>query len=152
MFLIFFNTDSGVIEERITNKNFDGIFLDTIDWIDFYNNNPSISKNMLEGYEKFLKDIKELYPDLIIIQNRGFKSLKNFSYKYIDGIVWENFNYKKTFKEDKYITSNLIFQNQFKGIKVFTISHTDYNENKKLSNKLNWIYMKNKNSYSIWPD
>lgn len=81
------------IRTEIVEKQMDGIFFDTVDDLDYYfRDNPAAENAMRAGYEQLLKDIKSLYPDLLIIQNRGFESYKAVSRKKVDGILWEGFD------------------------------------------------------------
>jgi len=68
---------------KILNKGFDGLFLDTVDVVDVY-------PNMKESMVKLIESIREEYPNIVIIQNRGF-SIVNETAEYIDGVLFECF-------------------------------------------------------------
>jgi len=142
-----------LIKTRIVDKGFDGVFLDTVDWIDYFGyQDETLMKEFAENYKSFLIEIEERYPDLLIIQNRSFKSYKSFSKKYVDGIMWENFKYEEMFNEDLEITIDLIKNKWLYGNQVLTVSHKDYKENKRWSNRMSWVFMPSYNSYSNWPN
>ena len=145
---ILFNT----LEERILSKGMDGVFLDTVDWIDYYSTNEEIYKKLNKGYEEVLKKIRKKYPDIYIIQNRGFKSVFDFSSNYIDGFLWENLNvnefdedYQETFKKLQEINS----KNKFV---IFSLSFEDERENNIFTKKLNWkhMYLEKDGRYTKW--
>ncbi|AFS79510.1 hypothetical protein Curi_c25150 [Gottschalkia acidurici 9a] len=140
------------LEERILSKGMDGVFLDTVDWIDYYSTNEEIYKKLNKGYEEVLKKIRKKYPDIYIIQNRGFKSVIDFSSDYIDGLLWENLNvnefdedYQETFKKLQEINS----KNKFV---IFSLSFEDERENSIFTKKLNWkhMYLEKDGRYTKW--
>ncbi|MGM0378930.1 MAG: endo alpha-1,4 polygalactosaminidase [Bacillota bacterium] len=135
-----------LIDKRIVKKQFDGVFLDTIDWIDYYKN-EKVVEDMIYGYKLFLKEIKDKYPDLIIYQNRGFFSFNSFSSNFIDGIFWENFSYSKIY-EDFDIFINLLKKDISSNISVFLIYSEDKKRNKIISKILNWPFMNKTKSYT----
>lgn len=142
------------IETRVIDKKMDGVFLDTVDWIDYYKNDTYLYNKLLSGYNNFLKTLKSKYPNLIIIQNRGFESYERVGYKYVDGILYENFS-------SPYLIANESKINMLEHLKkvtnknntvVFTISFDEGNESAKLSDKLGWIHLQSpmENRYSSW--
>ncbi|WP_226528017.1 endo alpha-1,4 polygalactosaminidase [Metabacillus niabensis] len=83
------------INHYIADKGLDGIFFDTVDDLDYYfHDDIDIQTYMREGYVQLLKDIKSDYPNMLIIQNRGFDTIKTASHTYIDGMLWEGFEAK----------------------------------------------------------
>ena len=142
------------IDERIMSKKMDGVFLDTVDWIDYYKDNPIFYNKLLDGYEIFLNKLKDKYPSLIIIQNRGFDSFEKVSYKYIDGLLWENFSspYLNNDSEKIKTLENVAQVAKKNKVAVFTISFDSGNDSRTLSNSLNWIHLQSQmeNRYSKW--
>lgn len=138
------------IEERIISKGFDGVFLDTADWINYYEKDEKVYTNLLNGYEEFLKEVRGKFPNIYIIQNRGFGNLLEISSKYIDGVLWENFKLQSS--NDETIRKQLIRLENKKNISIFTVSFQKQSENKKLSEKLGWKYfeLKNGGSFNKW--
>lgn len=81
------------ISTEVAGKQLDGIFFDTVDDLDYYfRNDPAAKKAMRAGYKQLLNEVKSAYPNLLIIQNRGFESYKAISRKKVDGILWEGFD------------------------------------------------------------
>ena len=108
------------IIEQVINKDCDGLFIDTIGDIDEVNWNEADKILMKQSYNKFLIEIKEEF-NIEIIQNRGFDIFTEYSYKSVDGIMWENFSFSmlksskwaknkfneiKKYNKDLYIISN----------------------------------------------
>jgi endo-alpha-1,4-polygalactosaminidase (GH114 family) len=142
------------IEKRIIVKGMDGLFLDTLDWLDYYKEETALYEKLLDGYSGFLKKLKDKYPDLIIIQNRGFNCYERVSYKFIDGILWENFSSPYLSENTTKIDTLERFAKiaRRKNTVVFTISFDAGVESSKLSEKLGWKHLQSqmKNRYSSW--
>ena len=138
------------LEERVISKGFDGVFLDTVDWINYYEKDKQLYIKLLQGYEALLKEIKLKFPNIYIIQNRGFGNLLNVSSKYIDGLLWENFKLQSP--NDEIIRKQLTNVEKKKAISIFTVSFQNQLENQKLSKKLGWKYFKleNGSSFNKW--
>ncbi|KOA20673.1 hypothetical protein CLHOM_08150 [Clostridium homopropionicum DSM 5847] len=138
------------LEERIISKGFDGVFLDTVDWVNYYEKDEEVYINLLKGYEELLKEVKDKFPNIYIIQNRGFGNLLDLSSKYVDGVLWENFKLQSS--NDEIIRNQLIRLEKKKDISIFTVSFQNQLENQKLSEKLGWKYFKLENggSFNKW--
>lgn len=142
-----------LIEKRVVDKGFQGVFLDTVDWIDYFGyDDKALSESFKKSYEIFLKEINKTYPDLLIIQNRSFDTYESFAKSYVHGIMWENFDYKKMFNEDLSRTIDLMKNKWIYGNQVLTISHQEYESNLLWSKRLSWVFMPSYNSYSRWPE
>lgn len=89
------------IQREIVDKKLDGIFIDTIGDIDDSSWDPNHKNSMRKSYIEFLKIIKGKFPSLAIIQNWGIYTAHNYSSKFIDGLMWENFSYD-LLKNDKW--------------------------------------------------
>lgn len=140
------------VEKSILAKGFDGVFLDTVDWIDFYlKDDIRLSDDLLEGYLLFLASLKEKYPDIIIVQNRSFRAYEKGATKYIDGVMWENYSANKALKEELNKTMLLIKHQLLNHQQVFVLSHQGSPEDEKLAKKLHWRYYNNTlDSYGQW--
>lgn len=142
------------IEQRIINKGMDGVFLDTLDWLDYYKEDKIVYEKLLDGYIDFLKKLKNKYPDLIIIQNRGFYCYERASYKFIDGILWENFSSPYVIENSEKIDILKRFTKlaRRKNTRVFSISFDNGNESEELAKNLGWIHLQSQmeNRYSSW--
>ncbi len=143
-----------VIQTRIADKNMDGVFFDTLDWIDYYLNNELLYSQLSEGYKSFLLEFKNRFPSLMIIQNRGFESYKNFSNKYIDGLLWENFNspYINNSKEEVSEFKNLTKIIKKAKTAIYVISFINEEENRNIAKKYNWsfLFSQMNKRYSNW--
>jgi len=141
-----------LIQERVVDKGFQGVFLDTVDWIDYFGyNDKELSEAFKKSYEIFLKEVSNKYPELLIIQNRSFDTYESFAKSYVHGIMWENFDYTKMFNEDLTRTIHLAKNKWLYGNQVLTISHQEYEKNLLWSKRLSWVFMPSYNSYSSWP-
>jgi uncharacterized protein (TIGR01370 family) len=61
---------------------FDGVFLDTVDTVDAY---PELVEPMVD----LIANLREIYPNAIIVQNRGFRVLDKTA-PFIDGVMAES--------------------------------------------------------------
>lgn len=143
-----------MLEERIMSKGMDGVFLDTIDWIDYYKDDLEIYNKLKGGYIDFISKIKEKYPSIIVIQNRGFESFKDYSCNFIDGILWENFSSPYINNENSKIDKlkQFIKISKKKKTKVFTISFDEEMKSKDFSESMGWTHLQTQmeNRYSKW--
>ncbi|MBI9093920.1 MAG: endo alpha-1,4 polygalactosaminidase [Sphaerochaeta sp.] len=142
------------LESRILDKGMDGVFFDTLDWIDYYADDARIYEKLTSGYKAFLIELRQRYPDIIVIQNRGFESYKKFSHDYIDGILWENFKSPYIEADTKKIQTLKEFDRSTKlnRTNVFVISFENEVENRKTAKTLNWnfLFSQMDNRYSEW--
>jgi len=142
------------IQTRIVDKKMDGVFFDTLDWIDYYSNNKRIYSLLSEGYKNFLIEFKNKFPSLIIIQNRNFDSYKNFSKNYIDGLLWENFNspYINNLKDEVSEFKKLSRIIKRSKTDIYVISFMNEGENRNITTKLGWsfLFSQMNQRYSNW--
>lgn len=140
------------VEKSIINKGFDGIFLDTVDWIDYFlEDKPLLSDDLLAGYLIFLDSLKEAFPDLIVVQNRSFRAFEKGAHKLVDGFMWENYSRDKALNEDIKKTA-LLYKNQFLyHQQIFVLSHDGQQSDEKFAKFSHWKYYNNTlSSYGIW--
>ncbi len=142
------------LETRIFDKGMDGVFFDTLDWIDYYTDDARIYEKLTSGYKAFLIELRKRYPDSIVIQNRGFESYKKFSHDYIDGILWENFQSPYIEGDTEKIQTLKKFDRATKlsRTNVFVISFENEDENRKAAAALDWnfLYSQMEDRYSKW--
>ncbi len=62
--------------------NVDGLFIDNVDLAIYY--------GMSAGIIQFLKNLKLQFPNLLVIQNRGFE-IVDYTKEYVDGFMFESF-------------------------------------------------------------
>ncbi len=143
-----------VINKRIIDKEMDGIFFDTLDWIDYYKDNNYLYEKLITGYEQLLKEIKLKNPNIILFQNRGFESYFSFSKKYISSILWENFisPYINNKKSKIYTYKKLKRYAKIYETDVYIISFTNDYINRIIAKKNNWNYLYSQmdDRYSKW--
>lgn len=140
------------LENRILAKGMDGVFLDTADWLDQLDDNKIVYEKLVAGYEEFLKDVKLRFPEIIIIQNRGFSCFNKVGYKYIDGFLWEDFNIP--------LEENKVFEqrvNELKvltkehGIKIFSVSYENDAQNEAFAERMGWTHLQHDSThYDVW--
>lgn len=150
----FRNVLINVINKRIIDKEMDGIFFDTLDWIDYYKDNNYLYEKLITGYEQLLKEIKLKNPNIILFQNRGFESYFSFSKKYISSILWENFisPYINNKKSKIYTYKKLKRYAKIYETDVYIISFTNDYINRIIAKKNNWNYLYSQmdDRYSKW--
>lgn len=78
------------IGNLILNYNYDGVFLDTIGDIEHFAIPDLLQNQLCMEAVKVIGKIRELYGDIVIIQNNGLNYLLDYSWKLIDGVCWEN--------------------------------------------------------------
>ncbi len=143
-----------VLDERIMSKGMDGVFLDTADWIDYYKDNLELYDELKQGYSDFITKVKEKYPSIIIVQNRGFNTYKDLSCDFIDGILWENFSSPYIDNESSKINrlEDFIDVSKRNKTKVFTISFDDERQSQEFSEKMGWTHLQTEmeDRYSKW--
>ncbi|GAA4017982.1 hypothetical protein GCM10022631_33490 [Deinococcus rubellus] len=83
---------------KLKGQGFDGFFLDTLDTADLY---PKIGP----GLVKIVQDLRAAYPDVVIVQNRGF-ALLNQTAPSIDAVMFENFSSQYSFDQKTYGSVN----------------------------------------------
>ena len=140
------------LENRILAKGMDGVFLDTTDWIDQFDDNKAVQEKLVTGYEEFLKEVKSRFPEIIIIQNRGFSCFNKVGYKYIDGFLWEDF--KTPLGENKDFeqrVNELKMLTQEHGIKIFSVSYENEAQNKEFASQMGWTHLQHDGThYDVW--
>lgn len=116
------------IGTEIVEKQIDGIFFDTVDDLDYYfHDEPAVEKAMRAGYKQLLDDVKSAYPELLIIQNRGFDSYKAVSREKVDGVLWEAFN-KQDIETSVWAQNWLSYwkkEQRYGRVRVFTVVTDD---------------------------
>lgn len=80
----------------IVSKGMDGVFFDTVDDIDYYLHKRDEEQSVFRAaYQALLAEIKNQDSSLLLMQNRGFDTLKAGSEPFIDALLWESFSYSK---------------------------------------------------------
>lgn len=134
------------IKENIVDKGFDGVFLDTVDWIDYYYEDSALMKSLIAGYQQFLSEFHDLFPEILLIQNRSFRSY-DMSAHHVNGIMWEDFSYEDVLDEKRQQTMMLIKHQLFHNQTVLAVSHEDAEQNKAWADKLHWLFLDSHQTY-----
>lgn len=74
----------------LLQDGYDGIFIDTLDSLEYLNIEGGSLDKMLKAAAMVLLEIKRAFPDAVIIQNNGFNKVCYYTYPYLDGICFEN--------------------------------------------------------------
>ncbi|OXM86666.1 endo alpha-1,4 polygalactosaminidase [Paenibacillus rigui] len=139
------------IKTQISDKGIDGVFLDTVGRIDSYFTDPAQQAAMRSGYEQLLTQIKSNHPQLSLIQNRAFETLKAISIRYVNGVLWEDFVYKTVSKDawsKKWIS---YLQDNQKNNGLLVLATVPDTKSQDYSKKLNFIPSLNPNDvYNKW--
>lgn len=84
------------VNADIVSRGMDGVFLDTVDDIDYYLHERHEEQNSFrQAYQSLLIEIKKQDESLLLMQNRGFDTLMTGSESLVDAFLWESFNYNK---------------------------------------------------------
>lgn len=111
------------VTSEIAGKQMDGVFLDTVgDIDDYFYNDPQTQDQFRSAYKTLLEKIKSACPNLSLIQNWGFDTLKTTSGSMIHAVLWEDFS-KSTITGDAW-SQNWIryFQRRTNLFRVITVS------------------------------
>ena len=115
----------------IKNRGFRGVFIDNLDMaIDCY-------PQFLEDAIALIKMVRERYPDMKIIVNRGFEAVEEFG-NYVDGVLFECFHTFYNFTSGRYewfrgedreyievISEKLMKESRERGFRVFALSYVN---------------------------
>lgn len=139
-----------MIEKDVISQGYDGVFFDTMDDVHqkiFKENvNPEtgrkIEDELVEGYVKFLEEIKEKFPSLSIIQNRGFSVYLNGGSKYVDTMMFENLRVEDYENPNlkRWLFDVLSEEADKNNSIIMAISYEKPEENFRVAKELNWIY------------
>lgn len=130
-----------IIKERVVDPGFDGVFFDTLDDIE-YLSDPELKRSQFEGYLAFYRQLKDKYPGLSVIQNRGFTLYEQGGAAYLDGLVYEDLKYDR----EVILESGLgRFQHLTDIAKeadnvIMAISHENRKENFEVCLNYRWLY------------
>jgi endo-alpha-1,4-polygalactosaminidase (GH114 family) len=141
------------IKNQVDEKDFDGVFLDTVgDIDDQFSNDPVMLEKQRHALVTFLKEIKHQYPNFLLIQNWGLDTLQQSTAPYVNGVMWENFHYDELSKDPwtwKRITNLKKLQQQYH-IAVFTVSFKSERENRQFAQKNGFIPFYTDKGFNVW--
>ena len=142
-----------LIESRIVENGYDGVFIDTIDDLDNIDYilkankvsvpNINIYKNeMINAGVEFFKDLRKNYPELGVIQNRGFQVLKSGSKEFVNSILYEDI--KKSSDVGFFNSVKIIldeFTQTYNGVVMALPNSTKYyDESRLIAEENKWLY------------
>lgn len=135
------------IKTSISDKGLDGMFLDTVGDIDDWIQDAATQTQTREAYRSFLQDVSNQYPELSMIQNRGFDTL-DYALPYMDGLLWED--WRANWKEDTWIRTRVdrLRKEQKKGLTIFSIQLTKESSPGREARKLKFLHIDAPNGYS----
>ncbi|MBP1967718.1 endo alpha-1,4 polygalactosaminidase [Paenibacillus aceris] len=135
------------IQTSIADKGMNGVFLDTVGDIDDYIKEKTAQTQTREAYVTLLQSVSKQYPQLSIIQNRGFETL-DYSAALIDAFLWED--WRANWKKDTWMKANVekLQKEQKKGLTVFSLSLHKESSPGREARKLNFIHMDAPDGYT----
>lgn len=111
------------IGNLILHHQYDGIFLDTISDIEYESIPIQTQYHLINAAVHLLENIRNVFEDIIIIQNNGLDKLISHTSKYIDGVCWENppFNQHSNDQWIDITINNLRYISEMEDIKVLLL-------------------------------
>lgn len=141
------------IQKQVVNKELDGIFLDTVgDIDDVHLDYPNDLAEQLDGLEELLKTIERTYSNVPVVQNWGIETLERTSAPYVEGFMWESFNYTEI-TSDSWSMEMLERVNTLKeqyDIAVLTVSDQEEAESRDLAEANGYIHYHEPTYYDTW--
>jgi polysaccharide biosynthesis protein PelA len=138
------------IQKQVVEKGLDGVFYDTVGDIDdeFLNSDKKTYNNQLQGLLQFVKQAKFNYPNLLMVQNWGMETIKHTA-TYMDGYMWEGFNYQKVIK-DSWSQAQIQSLQKLQltnNLQVMTISTLTEVKSKEYAKKFGFLHYHARTSY-----
>ncbi|NDL68707.1 endo alpha-1,4 polygalactosaminidase [Anaerotalea alkaliphila] len=130
-----------IIKERVVDRGFDGVFFDTMDDIEHLSD-PKVRQAQFDGHLRLLEQIKELYPNLSIIQNRAFNFYEQGAARYLDGLLYEDLDYRSHSISDyskETFDSLVSVAKEFDNV-ILAISNENREENHAFCIRHRWLY------------
>lgn len=85
-----------MLQERasmlIKGQGYDGLFLDTIGDVEDGRLAPDVAGPALIAAAKLVYDLRNAFPEHILVQNSGLEDLWELTARYVDAFCWENFH------------------------------------------------------------
>jgi hypothetical protein len=135
------------IGSSITEKGLNGVFLDTIGDMDDHIKDTTVQTENREAYLEFLQKVTKQYPELLLIQNRGFDCL-DYASPYIHGLLWED--WRGSWQQNPWIQTRVerLRQEQKKGLKIFSVSAGKELSHGQEARKLEFIHTDSPHGYN----
>lgn len=141
------------VAKQVHAKGCDGVFLDTVGNIDDeHENNPETLREQRVAMASFMRSIKEKHPQLAIIQNWGFDTLSTTTYPFVNGIMWEGFEYSAIVGDEwaqQKIAKLKKLRKKHK-IQVFTVSAHEEEESRRYAESQGFCHFHSPRGYNVW--
>lgn len=141
------------VTKQVHNKRCDGVFLDTVGNIDDeHENDPEILRTQRAAMAAFMQSIKDKHPKLSIIQNWGFDTLSAVTYPFVNGIMWEGFEYS-AIAEDEWAQQKIAKLKKLRKkhkIQVLTVSGREEEKSRQYAEALGFCHFHSLHGYNVW--
>ncbi|WP_345240538.1 endo alpha-1,4 polygalactosaminidase [Pontibacillus salipaludis] len=141
------------LKAQVIDKGFDGIFFDTVgDIDDQHSQNSTVLTAQRNAYVELLKFVRHEYGQIPIIQNWGFDTLKTTSAPYVDGVMWEGFQYSAVACDEwsQNRIADLIRLRAKYDIDVFTVSYKSKKKSMTYARERGFIHTHEPDHYNQW--
>ncbi len=130
-----------IVKERVVDKGLKGVFIDTLDDIE-YLTDQDVKKAQFEGYMDFFGILKKEFPELSIIQNRGFSFYAQGSFKYVDGLIYEDLKIgnESAFEHTQDTIDSIVSTAKDTDNVILAISHENRMKNYEFCMEQKWLY------------
>ncbi|WP_335873036.1 endo alpha-1,4 polygalactosaminidase [Bacillus sp. 2205SS5-2] len=141
------------LNDQIIEKGFDGVFFDTVgDIDDYFKEDADIYEQQVFGLLELLEEVKDRYPNILMIQNWGINLFMEYTHPYMDAIMWEDFQDYELNEDDW----GIIQVHKLKKLKnlhpfdVFTVSFVDEKKSREFAEKHGFIHYHEQNNFNTW--
>lgn len=84
----------GLVQSEVLDYGCDGVFMDTLEDLDFAGLPAEERPRQLDGLRRLLSALDKRYPDAFFIANRTLQGTLPVAAPYIDAVCWESFSTK----------------------------------------------------------
>lgn len=130
-----------IVKERVVDKGLKGVFIDTLDDIE-YLMDQDVKQAQIEGYIDFFRLLKKEFPELSIIQNRGFSLYTQGSFNYVDGLMYEDLKVgnESAYEHTQDTIDSIISASKDTDNVILAISHENRMKNYEFCLEQKWLY------------
>lgn len=83
------------LADSALDKGYDGFFLDTVGDVEDLSLPARVRSEVLPAAAHLVRKVREHHPERLLLQNWGLQSLLPLTVSYLDGVVWENFPFRR---------------------------------------------------------
>lgn len=142
------------IKEQVVDKGFTGVFFDTVGDIDdqFYYTDLKTHDVQAKAFVSLLDRTVSEFEQLSLIQNWGFELFKGYTHSYMDGIMWENFEYSTVAKDEWALNqiNSLKALQKDNDFQVLTLSFNQKWQSTKFSRDNVFVHYHENNHFNKW--